>query len=131
MSIVEEMQIQDIHETFREVIYYPHSSYIESYRPSTDSLDDYCVNLEWEHQQGISDLFIDSLFEKVNFSVMSDDPEMRKHLENNWGILNNHVVELYQNFDTQSQKIHFASDNEKTFFRWFLGYFADRLGGGY
>jgi len=131
MNVIDEMQIEDIYESFRDIIYVPHSSYLEAYEASKDPLDDYCANLEWEHQNGIGDEFIDSLFDKVNFSLFSDDPEMKKHLENNWAVLNDHVVDIYQNFETQSQKIQFASENEKIFFHWFVGYFADRLGGGY
>ena len=137
MNVIDEMQIEDIYESFCDTIYWPHSSYLESYEASKGSLDDYCANLEyynrqeWEQHNGVGDEFINSLFDKVNFSIFSDDPESKKHLENNWAVLNDHVVDIYQKFETQSQKIKFASENEQIFFHWFVGYFADRLGGGY
>lgn len=126
-----ELTIDELYDSFYEIIYDPHSSYINSFNNTQDNIDDFCKNLEWEHQPGISDDFIGSLFEKVDFEVFSDDAAKKKHILDNWDSLNEHIITIYQDFDNQSSEIVFNSTNEKIFFKWFVGYFADRLGAGH
>ena len=67
-DILNKLKIDNIFDTFNNIIYNNHTSFINSLKKTDQqSVDKHNQELEWEHDQGISDHFVNSLFQSINF----------------------------------------------------------------
>jgi len=128
----EDITLDDIYDCFYDLIYEDNSEFINSYDEQKDSIDEFCKEIENQHD-GISDRFIDCVYEKVDFEIFTDDPQKKKYMIDSWDSLNDLIAGFHNSFDQHisDSEIVFNSKNEKFFFKWYVGYLADRLGGGH
>lgn len=131
-DILDKLSIDNIFDTFNNIVYDKHASYINSLKKTDQqSLDKHNQELDWEHDQGISDYFVGSLFQSINFNIFASNKEEKLYLDNNWDKVNDHITELIDNFEKETKEIHFKTENQKIFFKWWLEYFQNRLAAGY
>jgi len=129
---MEDLTLDDIYDCFYDLIYEDNSSLINFYDEQKDSIDKFCKEIENQHD-GITDRFIDCVYEKVDFEIFTDDPQKKKYMIDSWDSLNDLIAGFHNSFDQHisDSEIVFNSKNEKFFFKWYVGYLADRLGGGH
>ena len=131
-DILNKLKIDNIFDTFNNIIYNNHTSFINSLKKTDQqSVDKHNQELEWEHDQGISDHFVNSLFQSINFDIFTLNKEKKLYYENNWDKVNNHIIDLINNFENKTKEIHFETENQKIFFKSWLEYFQNRLDAGY
>lgn len=130
--IVEDLIIEDIYDCFYDLIYENHIELITSYDEQKNSIDEFCKDIE-DQPDGISDRFIDCVYQKVGFEIFTDDPQKKKYMIDSWDSLNDLIAGFYNSFDQHisDSEIVFNSKNEKIFFKWYIGYLSDRLGAGH
>ena len=129
---MEDITLDDIYDCFYDLIYEDNSSLINFYDEQKDSIDKFCKEIENQHD-GITDRFIDCVYEKVDFEIFTDDPQKKKYMIDSWDSLNDLIAGFHNSFDQHisDSEIVFNSKNEKFFFKWYVGYLADRLGAGH
>ena len=131
-DILNKLKIDNIFDTFNNIIYNKHTSFINSLKKTDQqSVDKHNQELEWEHDQGISDHFVNSLFQSINFDIFTLNKEKKLYYENNWDKVNNHIIDLINNFENKTKEIHFETENQKIFFKSWIEYFQNRLDAGY
>ena len=74
---------------------------------------------------------MNSLFQSINFDIFTLNKEKKLYYENNWDKVNNHIIDLINNFENKTKEIHFETENQKIFFKSWLEYFQNRLDAGY
>ena len=131
-DILNKLKIDNIFDTFNNIIYNNHTSFINSLKKTDQqSVDKHNQELECEHDQDISDHFVNSLFQSINFDIFTLNKEKKLYYENNWDKVNNHIIDLINNFENKTKEIHFETENQKIFFMSWLEYFQNRLDAGY
>ena len=131
-DILNKLKIDNIFDTFNNIIYNNHTSFINSLKKTDQqSVDKHNQELEWEHDQDISDHFVNSLFQSINFDIFTLNKEKKLYYENNWDKVNNHIIDLINNFENKTKEIHFETENQKIFFKSWIEYFQNRLDAGY
>lgn len=131
-DILNKLKIDNIFDTFNNIIYNNHTSFINSLKKTDQqSVDKHNQELEWEHDRDISDHFVNSLFQSINFDIFTLNKEKKLYYENNWDKVNNHIIDLINNFENKTKEIHFETENQKIFFKSWLEYFQNRLDAGY
>ena len=94
-DILNKLKIDNIFDTFNNIIYNNHTSFINSLKKTDQqSVDKHNQELEWEHDKDISDHFVNSLFQSINFDIFTLNKEKKLYYENNWDKVNNHIIDL-------------------------------------